>query len=108
MTEGFEVLVQLVIAAMVTAPWASVLVSPFISTGAVRARSSGPRPKPRSFTGATRDLRNDSFIAFKGTRSWGRLGPASDGSTVERSNSMLSVKTGSGESFVRKSPCSFM
>ena len=110
MTEGFDVLVQLVMAAMTTAPWLERRpVCPRTSTATDFASVlRRPRPKPRSFTGATSALRNDSFIAVSATRSCGRFGPARLGSTVERSSSSVSVKTGSGVASVRKRPCSFV
>ncbi len=38
------------------------------------------------------------------TRPSGRFGPASEGTTVEMSSSIVSVKTGSGEDLVRNRP----
>ncbi len=105
-TDGFEVLVQLVIAAMTTAPWPIVALAPATSSGTVRAASFSASPKPRSLTGAVSDLRNAAFICESGTRSCGRFGPARLGSTVERSSSSVSVNTGSGVAAVRKRPCS--
>ena len=45
------------------------------------------------------------FEFFRGTRSCGRFGPAREGSTSLRFRVSVSVKTGSGASFVRKRPC---
>ena len=97
---------QLVMAAMTTAPWPSFAVCPFISTVPVLATSAAARPKPRSFTGAVSECWKDVFICESGTRSCGRLGPARLGSTVERSRASVSVKTGSLEASVRNRPCS--
>jgi len=106
MTEGFDVLVQLVIAAMTTEPCRSSAFRPFIERATDRSVSSGASPKPRSFTGAVRAARNARFIPERGTRSCGRFGPARLGSTVARSSSRVSLKAGSGVSEVRKRPCS--
>src|SRR5688572_14327918 len=95
-TEGFEVFVRLVMAAMTTDPWPISAVSPRIFTLAVRGSSSAERPKPRSLTGATNAWRKASFMRERATRSWGRFGPARLGSTVARSSDRLSVNVGSG------------
>src|SRR5215469_5104260 len=70
MTEGFEVLVQLVIAAITTEPFetASLLVLEALGKAS------------RKFLGT----------AWSSTRSCGRLGPAMDGVTAARSRSRLS------------------
>ena len=89
---------QLVIAAITTAPWPIVACPPrSFDRHASVARSFSASPKPRSFTGAVSALRNDAFICESATRSCGRFGPARLGSTVARSSSSVSVKTGSGE-----------
>ena len=49
---------------------------------------------------------NEAAASDSATRSCGRLGPASDGSTVPRSSSSVSVKTGSGDFLARHRPCS--
>ena len=100
-------LVQLVIAAITTEPCLSSAFCPRTSRATALPVSSAARPNPRSLTGAVRALRKDSFIAESATRSCGRFGPARLGSTVARSSSRVSVKTGSGVAAVRKSPCSF-
>src|ERR1700730_1230221 len=70
-TAGFEVLVQLVIAAMTTSP----------------SRSDGVTPDASTVLGALPTAARDaSFTPARVTRSCGRDGPASDGSTVARSS----------------------
>ena len=107
MTLGLEVLVQLVMAAMTTAPWVISVVSPF-TTWAVRAKSSSLSPKPRGPMGATSCWRNVVFMFLSETRSCGNLGPARLGSMVDRSSSTTSVNSGSGVASVRKRPCSLV
>jgi len=81
MTEGFEVLVHDVIAAMATAPWPmSTGVPPMV----VLTTASGLEVYEPSADS------KEAFESLSSTRSWGRLGPASDGTTVERSSSMYS------------------
>jgi hypothetical protein len=75
MTWGFEVLVQLVMAATTTSP--SV-----ISWWGRRQRARSDERGVRS-RGATRKA---SPAPARATRSWGRDGPASDGSTSPRSS----------------------
>src|ERR1019366_581187 len=74
-TEGFEVLVHDVMAATVTAPSRSCSAKPTPNTS-LGSRPSAVRKAPRA---------PDSE-----TRSWGRLGPARLGSTLDRSNSTYS------------------
>src|SRR5580704_7033531 len=69
MTDGFEVLVQLVIAAITTLPSCSIS----------EVLGAAPSPSRKFF-----------FTSGRLMRSWGRLGPASDGTTVERSNTSVS------------------
>ncbi len=71
--------VQLVMAAITTAPCFNSPFSPRTATVSDRERSPSARPKPRSFTGAMRALRNASFIWARATRSWGRFGPGQAG-----------------------------
>ncbi len=97
---------QLVMAAMTTAPWPISTVWPRAVTVVVVLVSDSLRPKPRSFTGAWRAFLKEDFIAERATRSCGRLGPASVGTTVPMSSSTVSVNTGSREASVRKRPCS--
>src|SRR5262249_3544496 len=99
-TEGFEVFVQLVIAAITTEPcvsWPSPLPA---------CNEEVPFPPGRDSKNDASAFSNDSFEERNGTRSCGRLGPAKLGSTVDRSNSNLSVNMGSGDEDVWNSPCS--
>src|SRR5437773_9255118 len=91
-TEGFEVLVQLVMAAITTEPSCIVDVDPLLPTLALRGAACSPSRK---------------FFLTSGRlmRSCGRLGPASDGTTVERSSASVSEYSGSGESANRNRPC---
>ena len=50
-------------------------------------------------------LRKAGLHLLEGTRSCGRLGPASDGSTCASSSLSTSVNTGSGVDLVRNMPC---
>ncbi|MNX77549.1 hypothetical protein D3C86_1090940 [compost metagenome] len=87
-TDGFEVLVHEVMAAMTTSPSPTVNFSPSTATRS----ASVARPKT-----SARAVWNDGAATVSSTRSCGRLGPASDGTTVEMSSSRTSVKTGSSE-----------
>ena len=84
MTCGFEVLVQLVMAAMTTSPsciwWWGAAAGSVGAVAGVRSMAS----------------RNESRAAARATRSWGRAGPARDGSTSPRSRLRCSEYTGSG------------
>src|SRR5580700_6706339 len=86
MTLGFEVLVQDVMAAITTSPWPRSWSRP--STGS-RLANSAPLPNSLSSEAAKLCLRS-----FSATRSCGRLGPASDGSTCDNSSLSTSVKMG--------------
>jgi hypothetical protein len=99
-TDGLDVLVQLVIEAMTTAPCDSSDVFPPIVT----ATRSGLGPVLFLSPGSA--AAKDAFTPLRLTRSCGRFGPATLGSTVPRSKASVSVKTGSGESLVWKRPCS--
>ncbi len=98
MTLGFEVLVQLVIAAITTSPWPSESSLP-----ATRTRASG-LPPLSSIEG--RASSKAALALLSATRSCGRFGPARLGSTVERSSSRVSVNTGSSAPLVRHMPWS--
>ena len=104
-TDGFDVLVQLVIAAITTAPWPSSKLPCAVVTGRVAARvpgaawppsldqvsiaaASAPHLSPRIALTARRQARRD---VLSGTRSCGRAGPASEGSTVDRSSASVST-----------------
>ena len=96
MTLGFEVLVQLVIAAITTEPCSSC---PTAGISATAAPADGRRRAPRKAAGAaflaaacsvlSADW-NPLLACFSDTRSCGRRGPARLGSTVPRSSSMHS------------------
>src|SRR5262249_10660462 len=124
-TEGFDVFVQLVIAAITTAPFLSAKVLPLYSTltpsslatagaatatppdafsAAARAPSFPPVAAPESFaSSASTASRYIDLDLESGTRSCGRFGPARLGSTLLRSSSSVSVNSGSGVESVRKS-----
>ena len=94
MTDGLLVFVQLVMAAITTAPWPisddCAVVRPPVAVRAMalrRVRSRARRSAPRSA------LRKDSFMSRSGTRSCGRLGPARLGSTVPRSSARVLRET---------------
>jgi hypothetical protein len=112
-TDGFEVLVQLVIAAITTSPCVSCSALWPILT--LVASLPGAPLVPAMYASAsgagsslpiipTSDLRKLRFDCVSTTRSCGRAGPASEGTTVARSSESVSVKRGVGESFVRNSP----
>jgi hypothetical protein len=107
MTDGLLVFVQLVIAAMTTAPWPISTASPFCTT-AVRRSALSSRAKPRSLSGARSDASNACFIRDSGMRSCGRLGPAKLGSTVPMSSDSVRVNSGVGASSERNKPCSLV
>ena len=107
-TDGFDVFVQLVMAAMTTEPSAS---EPGGTSGDGFAPNAPTGPPPNAVEGATGAATgsativglftpafsfgsasaNDSFIFLSGTRSCGRVGPARHDSTVARSSSSVSV-----------------
>src|SRR6266700_3233003 len=93
MTSGLDVLVHEVMAAITTSPWPRSCLRP--STGE-RLVSSAPLPNSLS-----RDAAKPFLRSLSATRSCGRLGPASDGSTCDNSSLRTSVKTGSGVALVR-------
>src|ERR1019366_1305237 len=92
MTWGFDVLVQLVMAATTTSP------SDSRWWGAAFGASTEVRG------GRSRAARNFSPAAARDTRSWGRDGPARDGSTSARSRVAYSEYTGSTPSAVCQRP----
>jgi hypothetical protein len=87
-----------VMAAMTTSPWPTSKFSP--STG---TRAFGASALPNSPARLSANLAADSVSS---TRSCGRLGPASDGSTDDRSSSRVSVKVGSATPGSHHRPCS--
>ena len=140
-TDGFDVLVQLVIAAITTRPWSSSTSSPsssftMIGSASCSAIAARLSPSPRgsntrgrpaspswssaggseagndssiassrelpsasaaSGSNSARDSMNAGFASASAILSWGRFGPAIDGSTLPRSKSSVSVKVGSSE-----------
>jgi hypothetical protein len=106
-TSGLLVLVQLVIAAMTTAPWVTLLgavPSACLTVPVAPKILSAGKPKLVLPSGAARLLKNSALTFLSSTRSCGRLGPASEGWTVERSSSRTSVNSGSGVPGVQKRP----
>src|SRR5271165_5986587 len=109
-TYGFEVLVQLVMAAITTLPWLSALSSTTCSsaTSCCESMPAGCPPSPSQrdtcfggtcwpgLSSVGNACSNDLAAADSGTRSCGRLGPAMLGSTVARSNSSTCVYSASG------------
>ncbi len=122
-TDGFDVFVQLVIAAITTEPWptdspssrtggASGSIVPSVSTAtSEEPPSSTHRPTSVGFGSGSRPSRNaatnEPQTPCRGTRSCGRFGPATEGTIADRSSSRTSLKTGSGSPSARKRPCSF-
>src|SRR5205823_6556242 len=122
-TLGFEVLVQEVMAAITTEPWSSSKSSPStltrrcpgatVATGAdsscsaaascvggslagkLSATSLSYEPLSYSTPNVPSASMNAGFASASGTRSCGRRGPASEGSTAERSSSTTCVYVGS-------------
>src|SRR6185503_16464341 len=98
MTEGFDVFVQLVMAAMTTEPFERSYSFPlaltatesvlFVCLSSIVCKGSG----------------NICFDLAKGTRSCGRRGPAKLGSTADRYNWRVSLTFGSAAASVRKRP----
>ena len=100
-TLGLLVFVQLVMAAMTTAPSCSSKSAPLYATCCAV-------PMPVAACCAATASAYFALLSVSGTRSCGRFGPARLGTTVLRSSSSVSVKTGSGVSSVRKSPCALV
>src|SRR5713101_1101354 len=121
MTEGFDVLVQDVIAAITTSPWPRSCLRPStgtrldapalakslsseVASEGWRSKMSLP-PSPPLLNSFTIAVAKPAFTSLSATRSCGRLGPASEGSTCDSSSLSTSVKTGSGVDLVRYRPC---
>src|SRR5207245_1869916 len=114
-TEGFEVLVQLVIAAITTEPLRTCAAGLAITAVACCFSPSTSATPPSESNRATSLLLGLSSMAKavlklshtrgSATRSCGRFGPARLGSTAFRSSSSSSLKTGVGESSVRDIAC---
>src|SRR5580704_4275375 len=92
MTDGFDVLVQLVMAAITTEPSRIVDFDPLVAISA-------------GFCAELKVSRKFFFTSGRLMRSCGRLGPAMEGTTLPRSSSKASEYSGSGESGVRNRPC---
>ena len=121
-TLGFDVFVQDVIAAITTWPCCRLKRSSLYSQGTPPSLFTGLPSEtivaaalPAGVVAATCDAscaanasRYIALLCDNGTRSCGRFGPARLGTTVVKSSSSVSVKTGSGVASVRKSPCSFV
>src|SRR5581483_1491742 len=144
-TDGLDVLVQLVMAAMTTWPWSSsnsvpsarrtgtrldgrwwvcpswvgdgvwlglpTPVTPSAAAGGslagkLSAVASSGLPLGSSGRDDTSASANIALESVSGTRSWGRAGPAMDGTTVDRSSSRCSEYTGSGDDSSSHMPCS--
>ena len=85
-TTGFEVLVQLVMAAIRSAPSVSVCSSSSrITVG------PGGGASPRSLPAALVNSETLDAALRNGIRSWGRFGPARHGSTESRSRAIVSL-----------------
>src|SRR3569623_953281 len=116
-TDGLEVLVQLVMAAITTEPWQRLYESPLgWRTGTHLPNTSMPLSGCSSaYSGAismgspsycfTSACRNDLRTSVNVTRSCGRAGPARRGSTSLRSNSTTFEYTASGCVPSCQSPC---
>ena len=85
-TDGLEVLVHEVIAAITTAPFPTSKFSLPTVTDAVRFRS---------LVNVATAVSNEVAASASGTRSCGRFGPAIEGRTVPKSSSMYSEYVGS-------------
>ena len=124
-TVGFDVFVQLVIAAITTepcrtTPWFSGTGSsdPGSTRSSVSTATVGLPPSSRrrptsvgSGSGSSRSRKastNEDHTCGSATRSCGRFGPATEGSTSDRSRSTTSLKVGSGSPSRRNNPCSFV
>src|SRR6185312_2654328 len=122
-TDGFEVLVQLVMAAITTEPWRRASAAPLPATsGSAMARPAAEPPTawrpgaagarvlpvlPAAVITAS-SFSTAALTSHRRTRSCGRRGPARLGSTVPRSSDSESEYSGSGEAAVWKRPCSFI
>ena len=87
MTEGFEVFVHDVMDAITTSPFLMVVLFSLTLISIAFFEVLSPKYVGKTFSNAF--LESDSDI-----RSCGRLGPAIDGTTVDRSNSIFSEKRG--------------
>ena len=99
MTEGFDVFVHDVIDAITTSPFLMVVLFSLTLMSIALFAVLSPKYVGKTFSKAL--LESDSEI-----RSCGRLGPAIEGTTVDRSNSMFSEKRGEISGLCHK-PCNF-
>src|SRR3954471_22682679 len=103
-TLGFDVLVQLVIAATTTDPWSrpsipgttSVAVATAVAAGCAAGEPISPGFSAAAFGFRSVNITSSAcwnlyFDCRSDTRSCGRFGPARLGSTVERSSSSVDV-----------------
>src|SRR6266699_1614102 len=124
MTLGFDVLVHEVMAAMTTSPWPRSCWRPgtgtrfdepalekFLSSEVAsegwRSKMSLP-PSPPLLNSFSIAMVKPALTSLSATRSCGRLGPASEGSTCDNSSLSTSVKMGSGVDLVRYIPCALL
>ena len=98
--------VQLVMAAMTTAPCPISVFFPFISTVPVCAEVRRGQPEAALLDRGREGLRELRLHLREGDAVLGRLGPARLGSTVSMSRPRVSEKTGSLALSVRNRPCS--
>ena len=118
MTAGLEVFVQLVMAAITTDPLRSCWVGRAMTAAAgarLPATSAAPPSKSKRATSSLAGFSSTAKAEVKlcqtagsGTRSWGRFGPATLGSTLLRSSSSSSLKTGVSDSSLRNIPCAWV
>src|SRR5260370_30785997 len=114
MTEGWEVLVQLVTGAITTEPFSSLATGSAATARAARPFIGPPSSVRREIASAlglgllAKAAVKLSQTLGSGARSWGRFGPARLGSMLDRSSSSSSLNFGVGSPSVRKSPCSLL
>src|SRR5205085_2604875 len=121
-TDGLDVFVQLVMAAMTTEPWCSGGSGAGSAGAWAVGKDSSVFTASAETTSATtgsglllllavpsrvgRAVENDFATWVNGTRSCGRRGPARLGTTVARSSCSVSEYAASGVSLVWNNPCS--
>jgi hypothetical protein len=104
MTDGLDVLVHEVIAAIVTAP--CVMLAFDLSLMSALAFSFLPaKPKPRSSGLFLSERWNSLCMSLSVTRSCGRFGPARLGTIVDMSSETFDENVGVGASAVQNKPC---
>src|SRR4051812_22395566 len=80
-TDGFDVFVQLVMAAITTEPWRSSEPIGSVAAGAEATSAAVAAPLAFGLISDGSAASNDFLASNRRTRSCGRLGPATDGST---------------------------